>query len=80
MIASRNPLFLCRTILSSVASFSPARSRIDASWLTCLSFRNRSYIRRNDRVEEGVFASLEVRGDDDLGRTIAANTLPGLNG
>jgi hypothetical protein len=80
MIASHNPLFSCRTILSSVASFSPARSRTDASWLIFPSFRNRTYVRRNDRVEEGVFAGLTLGGDEDLGRTIAANTLPGLNG
>lgn len=56
MIASRNPLFSCRTISSSVVSFSSARSRTDAASSIFPSLRNRSYVRRNDRAEEGVFA------------------------
>jgi hypothetical protein len=78
MTAYRNPWFLYRTISSSVASFSSARSRIATSSVIFSVFRNRSCIRRNNRVKEGVFTNIGT-GDSDLSRTIVSKTLLELN-
>jgi hypothetical protein len=79
MTAYRNPWFLCRIISSSVASFSLTRNRIAISSVIFPAFCNRSYIRRNNRAEEGIFTNISI-GDGDLSRTIVNKTLLGLNG
>jgi hypothetical protein len=78
MTAYRNLWFSCRTISSSVASFSPARSKIIIFSVIFPAFRNRSCIRRNNRAEEGIFANIST-GDSNLSRTIIGKTLSGLN-
>jgi hypothetical protein len=65
-------------ISSLVVSFSPTRSKIITFSVIFSVFRNRSYIRRNNRVEEGVFTNISI-SDSDLGRTIISKTLLGLN-
>jgi hypothetical protein len=58
-----------------------ARAKQDRRFLVNFPFlRNRSYVRRNNRVKENVFTGLTVRGDGDLNRTIIVNTLFRLNG
>jgi hypothetical protein len=65
-------------ILSSVASFSSARNKIIISLVIFSVFRNRSCIRRNNRVKEGVFTNINI-SDSNLGRTIVSKTLLRLN-
>jgi hypothetical protein len=79
MTAYRNLWFLYRTILSLVASFSFTRSKIAISLVIFSAFRNRSYIRRNNRAEEGVFINISIISDGNLDRTIVNKTLLKLN-
>jgi hypothetical protein len=67
-------------ISSLVASFSPARSKIIISLVIFLAFRNQSYIRRNNRAEEGVITNIRFISDGNLSRIIIDKTLLGLNG
>jgi hypothetical protein len=66
-------------ISSLIISFSPTRRKIAVSLIIFLIFRNRSCIRRNNRVKVGIFIDIEFISDSNLGRTMVDRILLELN-